>query len=441
MRRLLPVLLLVLCAGIASAQTPPSESRIKADVREHIAPNATVITIRGDGHRELNGGVYEYVRSITARYPHAEVEGVEIEGYHDIVYQSHGSSYAYKDYRVGDWQYFGLPDPSGAEILALLDTKPADAYPIDAVDLSRSVEVVDGGTVKWHNLESATVPIQMRYSTYDGNEREFVDFEWDTEVRIYREAYEAQWTGFVMGGYIGSATEVGRRPGEPGTRKISEAAETSEFEAYLATLPDINVPEFSSEVELAKYVYSTFRETTDRPTLEATLWALLAPSAYVDRAWNDGDRRRPPFATQMWMEEELDTLLEEGTTFREQTCPTMVFNPESYAQNGGRMMVESAFITHPTIEGLAMVFKGVREESGYRNGQPVLGGWKIGEISFHMITDPDGLAWLRSFDDPSSLCSAPGRAVQEARQETRGAVEGAVQEGRRRIGRIFGRRD
>ena len=65
MRRSLPIALLVLLAATASAQSPPSEARIKADAREHVAPGATDVTIRGDGERQLNRGVYQYARAIT----------------------------------------------------------------------------------------------------------------------------------------------------------------------------------------------------------------------------------------------------------------------------------------------------------------------------------------------------------------------------------------
>ena len=442
---ILPLLVTLAIAAGAAAQSPPSEAQIRADVRANINSNATV-TLRGNGSRQLNGGVYEFVHSITARYPHSEVEGVEIEGYHDVVYQSHGSRYVFDRVRVGDWQYFGLPDPSSEEILALMETKPADAYPIDAIDLARSIDVIEGGTVRWHSLESVTVPIQMRYTTYDGNEREFVDFEWDTEVRLYREAFEAPWTGFIRGGlgYNGYPTEVGRRPGQPGTPKISEAVDNAASAAHASTLPDVQVPEFRSDMELARYLYQAFRETTDRPTLEATIRAVLPSDAFV--AGGDG---AVDLATQMWIDERLDALLKGEISFREHTCPSPTYNEERYRRENV-IVFSDIFQTHPRGGKVALSVRASPEQTGYRNGQPVAGGYALNDLSVYITTNEDQLAWLRSFDDTSSVCSASGQAVQAATQEAqgaatgatdqaRGAVEGAVQEGRRRLGRLFGR--
>ena len=77
-RLLLAAAAVLLLVPTASAQTPPSEARIRADVLAEVHPSATSVSLRGNGSRQLNDGVWEFVHSITARKPFPEMPGVEI---------------------------------------------------------------------------------------------------------------------------------------------------------------------------------------------------------------------------------------------------------------------------------------------------------------------------------------------------------------------------
>lgn len=446
-RSLLGALALLLLTTPASAQTPPSAAQISADVRANIAPNATV-TLRGNGSRQLNGGVYEFVHSITARYPSSEMAGVEIEGYHDVVYQSHGSRYVFDRVRVGDWRYFGLPAPSDGETLALLESKPADGYPFGTLDLPRSVEVIEGAELHWHNLTSVTVPIRLRYTKYGtGNVRhELADFEWETEVRLYREAPADPWDRFLLGGFASEAVEVGRRPGEAGLRTVAEAGEVAEREHYASALPQVSVPAFSSGMEMVRFLYTALRDAPDRATAEATLRALLSPSYFAEGSET---------ALSDWAEIEvlpglLGALYDGPSRFADQFCEAPDIDQERTSDR--RVYIRRVLDRPPrgTHMSWGMEVAVAQTSGGYRNGRPLPGAWKVESLSIHLSDDPDDLAWIASFDDPSSLCTASGRAVQAATgnvegaadgatDRARGAVDGAVQEGRRRLGRIFGR--
>ena len=125
--------LTLLAAASAAAQAPPSDARIRADVREHVFSGATEIDIPGEGRRELNRGVYIFRRSITARMPSTR-PGVEVEAWGAMVYDSHGSSYQFSDYWPSNSRLVGMPDPPADEILALVDAEPSKAYSFDALD-------------------------------------------------------------------------------------------------------------------------------------------------------------------------------------------------------------------------------------------------------------------------------------------------------------------
>ena len=449
MRRSLPIALLVLLAATASAQSPPSEARIKADAREHVAPGATDVTIRGDGERQLNRGVYQYARAITIHVDHPEIEGVRVERYGDIIYDSHGSRYTYTDFRPSSWRYFGLPDPTREEVLAAIEMSPADAFPHGTLDLPLGAELREGEETYWHSLESVSVPVRLTYTQYaTGNVApgELADFATETVVRLRREEYGAPWTSIDMDGVQSTTEEIGRRPGEEGIPTLKDKVRYLEAQAVAAALPQVEAPPFASDAEMGAWIYEQFRSTTDRAMLEASIRAVLPADAFVE-----GFEGVLPIGKQMWIDQLVNTLTRGDATFAELSCPAPALDSEYYRRNGQRLRYPTILTARGSGAAVLMV-EAQQESGGYRNGQPVLGRWVVRDINAWTRASDDDIAWLRSFDDPSSICAPAGQAVQaaseqaretsgEAQSGARDAVEGAAREGRRRLGRIFGRGD
>lgn len=370
--------------------------------------------------------------------------GVEVESYNDIVYQSHGSTYAYKSYRVGDWRLYGMPDPTPEEVLAVLDTDPAEAFPFGTLDTDRELEMIEGEEPYWHTLESVSLKMRARYATAEGNQQ--ANQEAVMEIRLYRDAMDAPWTRFMSSRR--QATELSREPLREGIRTLKEVAEIAQYEAYAASLPEVEVPAFSSGMDLARFLYDAFRATTDRATLEATIRAVLPSSEFYPGT------KAVDIYTQTWLDTVLDDLTGGTSSFAEQTCESPVINDNPPTRETDRIYIHSLLTMPPRGTAIgAMMVRTVQESAGYRNGQPVPGRWtlspvlnqSLGGLFASTSKDADDLAWLRSFDDPSSLCTASGQAVQAATQEAQGAtdsareaVEGAVERGRRRLGRLLG---
>ncbi|MEM1115285.1 MAG: hypothetical protein AAGJ11_02195, partial [Bacteroidota bacterium] len=428
----------LLLASASEAQAPPSEARIRADLVEHAFPTATSVEIRGDGTREWTGTVYEYYRSVTARRPYPEMAGVEIEAYGDIVYQSHGSSYAYHDYRVGDWRYFGLPDPDPEAVAAVIEADGPAFYPHRTLDMDRSLAVRAGDDPYWHDPTSVTVQVEASYRAMVST-TEVSDNEGVFAVRLYRDAPEAAWSRFTV--VTRDETEVGREtlPASEvaAMRTLKDAAAVAGLEAEAAALPEVTVPAFASGRELADYTYRMLRES-DAATFEAYLRAVLAPRHIVE-----GSETALGVRAKMEM---VDPLLAQAfagrLTFADVACATPVLHEERTRRSPTRVYYHSALTAPPRGSGSAVALEVAFEEApgGYRNGQPLPGRFVIGSIDVYVSDDADDEAWVRSFDDPAAMCpGAVGRATQEAEQETRGAVDGAVQEGRRRLGRLLGR--
>lgn len=430
MRRLLSVLFLLAFASGAHAQTPPSESRIKADAKEHVKSNATSVTIRGDGTREWNDGAWEYYRSITIRSPYSEMPGVEIENYGDIVYQSHGSSYAYHDYRVGDWRYFGIPDPSPEEVEAILMTDPAKAYPHGTLDQGRELTFLSDEETYWHNPTSVTVPVEVRYKKAVSY-TEVAENVARMDVRLYRETADGPWESFIS--TTESDEELSRETFSANAvremRTLRDAAIIAEREAAADALPTVEVPTFRDGEHLATHTYQMLRES-DPATLRAYLLAVLAPRHFVSGSTT---------ALGAASEQMVDQIVQKATggeiTFAMQTCPTPNINRDRTRRSRNRTYFYSVLDVPPRGSGSSVVLEVVDEEApgGYRNGQALPGRVALGDLKVYVSDDRDDLAWLQSFDDPSAMCQ------QNAVDGARDTVESTVDRARRGLGRLLGR--
>ena len=437
MRRIPLALLasLTLAAG-AAAQTPPSEAQIRADVRANIASDATV-TLRGNGSRQLNGGVYEFVHSITARYPFTGYPGVEVEGYHDVVYQSHGGRYVFDRVRVGDWTYFGIPAPSVEEIQAVVDTDDVTPFTNegDVMVLDRSITVDE--TDEPTKPDRATAHGTARYKVWV-SDAWVMNMTADVEITAYRESLDAPWTRF--GTRFTNKREGSRSPMPSGALRMWQYRQMQERAAEADGLPAVSVPAFPTREAIIGFTYQMLRETQDPKEIEAYLRALAPDSHFMDesrQALSDEAGAKPRMAEDMFRFE---------SSFAEVTCEAPV-----YFEDGDRVFFQDLVdMQEPDGRRYALEMRIGREELGLRNGQRLQGDWVVESINPQFGMRAEELEWIRSFDDPSSLCTPAGRAVQAATgtaegaadgatDRARGAVDGAVQEGRRRLGRLLGR--
>lgn len=433
-------ILILSLAASAAAQTPPSEAQIRADVRANIASDATV-TLRGNGSRQLNGGVYEFVHSITARYPFSGYPGVEVEGYHDVVYQSHGGRYVFDRVRVGDWKYFGIPAPSVEEIQAIVDTDDITPYTTlaDVMVLDRSITVEETEVPTKPNQATAHGTAQYKVWVSDGWVK---DVTANVEITAYRETLAEPWTTFRVD--FGEAVEGARSPMPQGALRMWQYEQMQAQLDESADVPSVSVPDFETREEVISFVYRMFRETQDPEMIEAYLRALAPDSYFLDEDRRALDTDNNNMAR--YLMSRINDLFRFGWTFAEATCERPV-----YFEQGDTVFFQGILnLQEPGSTRYALSVRIARDDGGYVNGQRVEGPWVVYDYKPQFDASADDIARIRSYDDPSSLCTVSGQATQAATQEAReatgratdgarGAVEGAVQEGRRRIGRIFGR--
>jgi hypothetical protein len=256
---------------------------------------------------------------------------------------------------------------------------------------------------------------------------------------MYRDDPSGPWARFIT--TRESEQELGRETFSADAvramRTLRDAAEIAGLEAEAAALPEVSVPAFRSGDELARFVYQALRGS-DRATMEATLRAVLAPRHFVDGTEGALGVR----AKMEILDPALEAALGGSSTFGDQTCEAPRLDEERTRRSRNRTYFYGVLDVPPRGTGSSIALEVVHEEApgGYRNGQPLPGRLVVSDLNVYTSQDADDLAYLASFDDPAARCpGVAGQAAQEATEDARGAVEGAVDRGRRRLGRLLGR--
>ena len=237
--------LLVAAASVAAAArpatalSPPSEDDIRRDLA---APGVIDVVFRGKGTLERieeNGVlVDEYKRSVTVRRA-GDRPGSIVEVIGDVVYRLIDGRFVFRRMRLAGNRLQGLPNPTIAEIDALL----ARLTPLDIdrtaflmVGEIEKIRLADDPHWEWHTPRSVSFDVVETYTArwtggaYPGSYIEptkpgeiFLDrVERIDRWRIYRDADDGPWLRLVATAHR-AGTIIPRKgaPSEPAVRLLS----------------------------------------------------------------------------------------------------------------------------------------------------------------------------------------------------------------------------
>jgi hypothetical protein len=229
----------VATTGSAHALTPPSEDDIRRDLA---APGVIEIVFRGRGtlERVEENGVFfdEYKRSVTVRRT-GDRPGVVVEVIGDAVYRVIDGRFVFRRMRLAGNRLNGLPNPTVAEIDALLSRlTPLDidrtAYLM--VGEIEKIRLADDPRWEWHTPRSVSFEVVETFTArwtggaYPGSYVEptkpgeiFLDrVERIDRWRIYRDTDEGPWLRLVATAHRAGAM-IPRKgaPSEPAVRLLS----------------------------------------------------------------------------------------------------------------------------------------------------------------------------------------------------------------------------
>ena len=225
--------------GRAHALTPPSEDDIRRDLA---APGVIEVVFRGRGtlERVEENGVFfdEYKRSVTVRRT-GDRPGLVVEVIGDVVYRVVDGRFVFRRMRLAGNRLNGLPNPTVAEIDALLSRlTPLDidrtAYLM--VGEIEKIRLADDPHWEWHSPRSVSFEVVETFTArwtggaYPGSYVEptkpgeiFLDrVERIDRWRIYRDADDGPWLRLVATAHRAGAM-IPRKgaPSEPAVRLLS----------------------------------------------------------------------------------------------------------------------------------------------------------------------------------------------------------------------------
>ncbi|MEZ4363361.1 MAG: hypothetical protein R3B48_24520 [Kofleriaceae bacterium] len=393
MRSRLLLALAVVAATATSVAAQPSDRQIKKDLT---AKGTISIKLVGRGTVQANTDTlnYEYVRRAEI-VRQSEYPGIKLRVIGDAVYQrvSRGR-FTYWKFRVAENRYDGIPNPTPAEIEAILATDRVKQFGEGFANTI--VKIVEEPTLAadpkwiWHDPKSVSFAMVAKVEQVASyTELETVAVTLD--VRLYREDFKGKWTGFLvspakrepLGRTKYTADQISKMP------RLAQQVAELEAKAAAAQRPSVSIPEFASAEDLARFVHRALREGP-RAQTEAVLRALLAPSHYAPGSavllGNAGERL---------VTDALDHAFGAAATYAAQYCAEPV-----YETRGSQ--------THVAILGVKSNL--VSEVAASKTGGKLVDGvevgarWMLDGLKVRVRDDDQTREWIASFSDRKKLC-------------------------------------
>lgn len=184
---------LVMMLGVSSVQAQPSAAQVKKDVS---GPKTISVTVLGKGTRVWSKGYSKYVWDVPySAKVKSEEPGVNILVEATASYDIAGGRYVYWKSFVGSNLFEGIPNPTEAEVAALLKQFGPQKIMMgefySAVNIE-GVALAEKPRFEWHNLNSVSFTV---YATFT----EKVDYTTTRRiakpyrVRLYRDGKAMPW--------------------------------------------------------------------------------------------------------------------------------------------------------------------------------------------------------------------------------------------------------
>ncbi len=156
-------------------------------------------------------------------------------------------------------------------------------------------------------------------------------------------------------------------------------------------MPDVEVPAFTTDVELFAYTHRMLREASDAE-LEAYLRRVL-PDHLLE-----ADGRVPTAAGKSMVDKIMAEARGKAVTYAD----AYTADPELKHYQGGQVQWFTALKPiHPTTTRMTATLGGGTMRNGKMSGQEM----RLGVVEMYVSDEPEHVQWLKSFDSPEALAA------------------------------------
>jgi hypothetical protein len=396
------IIVAAVCLTAIAAYAQPSDATITKDLTWKGVKKVELNP--GPTKKEWNGAQAQYMwaRGATvysdagvAKYPAAVLVQYGYARYH------YGESNTFREFKLADSHYEGIPAPSKEEILGMVRDRYrgflAWRYHAMVGDL-HYMRVAEEEGVLWHTPNSFTARLEIEFD-HKSSYTEVTTTQELVEARFYRDDVDSPWKDDIIGTKKESkdiAVKAYSKEEIDAMLTFANEHEEREANARVAALPTVSIPEFPRDVDVFLYTHKMLREGT-RAEVEAYLMNMLAEHFFVE-----GSTTRLTDRGADLINNTLDRAFNPKSSYAQQYCA------DPGVKHQQTDMMEWWNATQDAHTRMALTKGG----GTWKNGQKVGESYKISALEVFMLTSADDIARINSYE-PGMLCK-PASGAQKA---------------------------
>jgi hypothetical protein len=411
LRRIL--LLAATSLSVVAAHAQPSDAQIIKDLTK---PGCIKLVLDPGPTKKVWSSTYTqwfWERGYTswypagiAEYPDATVEAGSTARYHT------GSPPSYRECLVSYNVYHGIPTPSDADIMAVVQGNMASflgqRYYRIIGDL-HYLRMKPGAKATWHNPNSFSIPFEISYDEATSYTEVTTIME-TVETRFYRDAVTAPLKSNMVTQDVERTTGAVKTYSQEDLRALPTYAVVDaekKAKAESAALPELTIPSFANDREALDFTVDILR-SGDEGRIRAFLSRMLAREFFEASSASV----LTPQGQQV-VNDVVRICCTEKMPWGEQYC----------ARPAIKESQTNSFTLWNKVKEQFSRIEFVPGETQWKNGQQVGGRLMIRHLELYIRTSNDDIARLRSYD-PGYLCKEEGGEAAPAGTPTGGTSSG-----------------
>lgn len=377
----------------------PADAIIKKDLSTPLTIDIQFTKTTGTRQWNATSGNWEYVRGVQIRLKSKEYHGLVVKVVGDAVYQYLGGTrYAYQKFRTGYNEWEGIPNPTETEIEKLVSGDWKSFYGFyfnKIVKLNSGPSLVKEKNFTWNSPNLVVFYMKINAdmlgpnNTVETTEQEF-------EVRFFRDNILDPMQRFMSSSGSSNSKVLSTQQltegkiGELEKKTLAYTLAEESARKEIASLPELNVPDFKSGKEMAGFFHDILRNGSPE-LLKAAMLKTLAPHLMVD-----GSKTQFSWQGKEMYDKAVKEAFAGDSKYKDQYC-------KNYSTTS--LTSKNYIYIQGTINKCITLVGCTEITDGYKDGVPQI-KLKLLTLDVTVRQDQDAINFINSFSDRKKLCPA-----------------------------------